>query len=1751
MIKKQQQFIPKGMNQDIAETKVQSEFAHSIKNLRVVTDEKDGTLSLVTEKGTLEKQFPIDFFKHSNQISNEIVPTYYSCSFDTTDVVMENGYPYVANTMYLMYLRTKVTFKFSFSSEFEDLIIREGRQKIDIKSKWFTIWNYYLCSNNYYTEYVAYDYNPTINETTYQSGPVRQLMMTSANNGWDRSGHQYVLTDYIIGSYDYDKQIYTVQLYVPILISATDIPDIIFENIQYEDNVGRIEAILQYVGGSNLVTYNNKLKKAIYQSFKNRCPLFDLEIGYKSNETTYTLSKDVNFKNILNATVIKKDLILFGITSIKYRITNGSYSQDLYTLNNKNSIVKIINFNDITENSIKSDHIKFLYTGNLNFNINNPIKTYISYESENQQRIYWIDGLNQPRVININKEYEFYDDNNDNHFNFCTPVYLNESINITKKIFGGFFHSGIIQYFFTYIDQNQQESKIFYTSPLYYITNNDRALSPEENSQNSFVINIINANANYLQRDKLRIYSIYRTSINATPVAKLISETQLKQDTSDITIVDTGNIGINIDPQIILMAGCDLFVPKTMEVKDNTMFFGNIKLENNGSLSKIKQMNLNFECSRASSDEINSITSSDYNKIFISTNNSSINKYKGISLKGALFKNDFQLNGFDQIVSDRCYKQSNSGSDNEIKTFMYQEEYMLGIQLLHKSGEWSQPIWVGDFIMNKPIYFSPLINAPIFQCFYNKTFTNTLLNNDYIAIRPLVVCNDISNARVICQGVINPTLYDKNDGGEFSGSNGNYSTRYVPSWFFRPINSNTETDYFGFGTSTNSFAGNITTNDDFCRYGLTYLSPDGDIRNEVQNNDNRFTTSKLIVSFNSPEIEFGKIIELPKNIVANKVGYITVQSLKYDLNIQTSTTSKDINLGFNADVLKNKVMHYSFKSNIKTWCTFLGGLSWRDKSSDDTYCYYVYPWENDQSYSLFEQTDENDIVYGAPYLKTLSNWRYSQENWYFDENNIVKKGLNFSKVVNNSYTSIESFIYEKDVDKLLVGIYGDCSKNYFEAKTTNDSKTIISDQNVYYTEASFLNAHPNAIDVACESHGTSVYNDIPQAARNAHAFSNEKGEAKESYDGDAFYFWYTWYGYTKNVATEFNSQTWGKTDNIKNSFTRIQYKSTPHAILSDALTLLPNVNDAPFQSSNTYYDYGKFSLVSLINEDYDVNKITRFKGRIFDDTKNKYVPTQTSLQESTWYIAGDTVKLEPDSIINVKWEKGDAYFQKYHCLKTYPYSHESQNSIIDILSFMIYTRVNLNGCYDDKSRNDILHIDNTNFNKLNEVYNQMDNFITYSVIDESNLNNKFPNLITWGKQKSFGESVDPWTNIHLVNVLDLDGSLGEITALKLWNSKLISFQQKGISVIKYNENTMVQPISGAPIEIANSNKVSGKEILSNQFGCQNEWSIVNTKSGLYFSDDYNHRLYVLSDGIKCISDELGFKSYLKNKNYNGVWNPERGTWNDIHTIFTPINALHTYYDQQLGDIYFTDGSSCLTYNENLNLFTSFYDYTDVYVKVANPTGNPKTNGYYEYINDSYTLTNDTLVDSSKVYYSYSNRKLFDFVNIENKNYWIINDFTNNTPLFFEHRASDSLNIFGDNNYKDYAIELTANIDPYVDKIFDTVEIRGDAYISGSVQSGYNIVSNVNTTSLPFDTIQVNNEYQDTGIKELQFTKDIKTTVSKNSMKQKFRIWRAQIGRDATNVRDRIRNYWSRIKLTKNGTSNLRAKIHDIVVDIYE
>ena len=88
-----------------------------------------------------------------------------------------------------------------------------------------------------------------------------------------------------------------------------------------------------------------------------------------------------------------------------------------------------------------------------------------------------------------------------------------------------------------------------------------------------------------------------------------------------------------------------------------------------------------------------------------------------------------------------------------------------------------------------------------------------------------------------------------------------------------------------------------------------------------------------------------------------------------------------------------------------------------------------------------------------------------------------------------------------------------------------------------------------------------------------------------------------------------------------------------------------------------------------------------------------------------------------------------------------------------------------------------------------------------------------------------------------------------------------------------------------------------------------------------------------------------------------------------------------------------------------------------------------------------------------------------------------------------------------------------------DKVFTNVDVLGDVGISALNKSKIDNLS-------PFNYIHVWNEYQDTNECE------IKLSLLPSNLKQKFRVWRIDIPRDANSKYhlDRIRNHWIHLKL---------------------
>jgi len=123
-----------------------------------------------------------------------------------------------------------------------------------------------------------------------------------------------------------------------------------------------------------------------------------------------------------------------------------------------------------------------------------------------------------------------------------------------------------------------------------------------------------------------------------------------------------------------------------------------------------------------------------------------------------------------------------------------------------------------------------------------------------------------------------------------------------------------------------------------------------------------------------------------------------------------------------------------------------------------------------------------------------------------------------------------------------------------------------------------------------------------------------------------------------------------------------------------------------------------------------------------------------------------------------------------------------------MVSFMCETRVNIDGRYD-RNRGQVsnLAMSPINFNLLNKVYTQSNNFFNYRAINHNKLElDNFSNTITWTKTKTLGELTDTWANITLASTLDMDGDKGTINALRRFNNEIYCFQDKGVSRVLFN-----------------------------------------------------------------------------------------------------------------------------------------------------------------------------------------------------------------------------------------------------------------------------------------------------------------------------------------------------------------------------
>lgn len=1545
-----------------------------------------------------------------------------------------------------------------------------------------------------------------------------------------------------------------------------------------------------------------------------------------------------------------------------------------------------------------------LYTGNLNFrdprtnelweDLN--IETLGVYENDKIQKVYWIDNVNQPRVINI------YTDEHDNTvidynaltnpFDFVPALSLQEKVEVKKTYLKGLFESGTIQYVCTYFDTYGRQSNAFYVSPIYYVSPSDKGASAEDSVSNAFKIRISRPDANF---KNIRIYSIQRTSENGTPICKKVSDINIDSSlqyihneyklaynplmriigfddniTSDINKLivfeRVGDIGQPIEKYLVSNVGpiARYEFPKKAFVYDTDT--GKIwqyspRYDTDEHLVILHQRDVEVTTIMTSDGEdMNGITgdafitwnSIPYVEVIDSGMNNEVVDYAEVLYAGGsailpkameqkdmtLFFGNYRLNslivdkplidtlqrgctitfGHSEITIDKGnnswypYHNQLDLSAKEITTFKGGESYSFGVILQDEFGTWSSVIPLKSvynqfYPLDKDGYFRPV---KAYVKFTDAVYTYLEGLEPKVKQLKLVVLNVLS-PNVVYQGIVCPTVYslERKQGNIYSQS----------SWFMRSLYPPSETDPTALHSRIpqNMHNYNITSNYNIVgnnHWGVNYGNIEdievGEIfgassiritASDLTTNSNIENNADFFVDWNtltlhSPDIE---IADDAVNSTWNKIRLIGVVPIN---NIRTSAFMSFTTSEGRSDIAQNFYLPGT-QYDLGLF-TYRNGCIISDGSIDNSQkAYYpIFHWHRLGSATMQKApsagnnwTAEIGIkamstisVGNNTIFKKIKEYNTCPLHIYRDDSNLVylEKDPNnadfpdnkvyqaeVNKIVNSSNMHPIEFIHAGDGDdfgvSILTGInlkegvpikYKSSPHGVFSLNYTNDGRqTLLPNvQGDFTQKLPFWSKVAEDPSIPTPPHDFTIIEELPitlgqeisfylsspfpvdwdtEQQRKDYYLVTSYGRSYRGYTlREGFYIFSGNERYedaTHGINVEFSKHIWVfKQLPGNNVWGFVDFFSTDRGMIEqnfitdDGRTLwwrsfqldIPRdiiftglVNTNHFKqitAAVTHKRYTETATATRIRHyaDYTLHLDS---DTIVDSAPQSPISETIPIPSNTNYVYlveyyNDTpltpdiynptniwnVASMPYSINNrslIEASIGDTYYQRFDTLKTYPYSLEDKNQVTEIFSFMCETKHNIDGrCDSRRGWIDNTTAMNTNFNLINPAYTQPDNVFAYNYLDVNKFSlGRFPNQILWTLTKTYGSDIDNWTHIIPTAYLDMNGSLGEVRALKLWNKDLICFQDKGIARINYNERAAISTQDGVPIELSNSGKVDGYTYISDKIGCTNKNTIKTGKDTIYFIDSNNKEIYRWKDGFESLSKVKGFNTYLYNN--------------------TLLDHAATFYDTKLKDVYFkfkldNNTMEYLVYNETLKDFTSFIDYNAKFI----------------------FNIKDSLVSIKEDAHT-SLWKQFD---------------------------GDYLSFYGE-PLKDYSIEFVSSEYPIMDKIFTNIEFRADVLKSNITdsysQKTHNSPYYASVNIQPFSHIRVWNEYQDTDKIELN-----SMIRAGSNLSQKFRIWRGDIPRDKNGEHklQRIRSPWARIKLFGKLYPHLgksKTVIHDMNV----
>jgi hypothetical protein len=1059
--------------------------------------------------------------------------------------------------------------------------------------------------------------------------------------------------------------------------------------------------------------------------------------------------------------------------------------------------------------------IKLLYDDTLNvdgsyllFSTENPIKAIGRYETPNIQKVYWTDGYNNLRYINISKyatttgsDYTLNDYWGVDKFELLPIVSFTKPV--VSEILPGNIPTGMVYYAYMLVMKNGASSAISPISDPVHVVTDDDYLSNDVNYNGDGMVPIktkgfrltidLTGNTGF---DKLQLLRIYYPSYSATPSISIASEISITGLTT-ASVIDIGNTYGELTVDEFNIMSTELFKCEDITSKDNTLFAGNIT-KNDFTIDNFDARAVrfrNYADTTTSSETITNI----------------IDLYTDDQLSGFLKLSDYDFtinlpDTYDSfgIPTSRTITGISSMTCRHIHIYYYDSDGIPRNAMLDDDSglsgityTYTNPTTLMNVsTIDQLFFYEPVILSSIW---IELSITYTYTGTGTSVIESIVTDVNFGN-RVINSSLSNWSILDDTHDciNNYNNPDNDFNALYQFKYQSDGITIGAEGPNILIGIGTEEFDID-TVNTDAKTYNAkldtvgsftNYASP----FNAGKLSWQRDEVYRIFIVFRNNRGQYAN----PKWICDFRVP--SMQSTTYGVLVRQGTpvtTTESIRLYLTAEIKDGcwptdavsaqiyRVPRNRMDRQVVTQCVAIGC------GEADVKTYGL----NDVTDDIPTYSTDNENLIKLISPEILVN------------KNIVNQTSDYLEYV-GSYDTLATCVVQ-DYDTSADGnfFYLKAVQNLTKSSLAANDRSDIKDS-VSIVPITKMGAGVNIGGYTFQNYAfTSVATDTVDAM-------GCTGLAVQ-YDNNSFNI-----EGIKLPIINYKSQCWNSQYGGNTYEARINNSSIPcsELMIADNTTYKCEYGD-------TYISY--LDIASLL---FDLKEHSGSAGAWANSCHQAlYIPFESSIN------------------CNLRYDK-----EGFHIVHN------------NLLAQFQQEEMGAHSCYNDSTDTTRIYEQKENLYSYNTVYSQQPLFASQICVDESVLKETvFDCQIKASNTKINGESVDSWTKFGVNDFIEVDSEYGSLNALYNYNGIVFFWQDKSFGRVAINDRSVIQDNSSAKLVLGTGGKLERYDYLSLMNGCTDKFSVVGGSNGLYWVDRDKRNINRFANSLLDLSTNKGVKSVLE------------------------------------------------------------------------------------------------------------------------------------------------------------------------------------------------------------------------------------------------------------------------------------------------